>query len=353
MKINEHRSQNISGAKVSGRLKDVLGVFDKITLNSAEKPDLSIYGRIDFSPSHGTSVSKPGADRWILDGMIEAGHGSGTTPSPGSSHNNPCNGHPHGTPPCHTPGSTGHIPGSVPGVYNRQFNDVMDVLNNISYQSNNMNTGLSYAGNNINASKEELKSTYGTIEEVKNDTGEKDSSPEGDKLDAKMTSVEYKLQEGDRYIDSARNDFNAVRSCLNDASNRIDYLKSQLQSAGPYQQVISYLDQAKQNINNSLSNASSVDYDLHYVDGYMNSAAGEVGYARSYIRAIKGDYDGNDVSSDAYSVETYVSSAERSLDNANSELSGTTGSYLPSLSSGIEQAISSLKYAQSIYNSIR
>ncbi len=350
MKINEHRGQNISLPKISGRLKDVLGVFDKITINSGSEPDLPVYGKVDFNGSHRkTGVTKPEVNRWILDGMEEAGHGSGPSPSPGSSHHNPCQGHHPGVP----PGPSGHIPGAVPHVYSQQFNDVMNVLNNISYQGNSMNSKLSYTGNDINTSKNELVSTHNTIEEVKNDTEETDVSSKGQELDSKMTSVEYKLQEGDRYIDSATNDFSSVKSYLNDASNRIDYLRGQLQSAGPYQQVIAYLEQAKQHINSPLSNTNSVEWDLYNTDSYMKSAAGDIGYARSYIRTIKGDYDGNSVSSEGYSVQSYVESAERALDSASIELSGTTGSYLPSLKSELDQAVSSLRYAQNLYNSIR
>jgi hypothetical protein len=342
MKINENRSQNISGAKISGRLKDVLEVFDKITINSVPEPALSIYGKADSSNGKTGEMPKPLSHRWILDGMIEAGHGSGTTPSPGNSHNTPS----------HTPGTIGHISGSVPYVYNQQFNDVMNILNNISYQGNSMRGKLSYTGNDINTSKEELKSAHDTIEEVKNDTEETDVSSKGFDLDRKMTGVEYKLQEGDRYIDSAANDFSTVKSYLNDASGRIDSLR-RLLPAGPYQQVISYLDQAKNHINNPLSNTSSVEWDLYNTDSYMKSAAGDIGYARSYIRTIEGDYAGNSVSSEGYSVESYVNSADNALDSAKSELSGTTDSYLPSLRSEVDQAISSLKYAQSLYNSIR
>ncbi|MEQ8192423.1 MAG: hypothetical protein ABRQ39_30940, partial [Candidatus Eremiobacterota bacterium] len=65
MKINEHRGQNISLPKISGRLKDVLGVFDKITINSGSEPDLPVYGKIDFNGSHGkTGVTKPEVNRW-------------------------------------------------------------------------------------------------------------------------------------------------------------------------------------------------------------------------------------------------------------------------------------------------
>ncbi len=350
MKINEHKGQNISLPKISGRLKDVLGVFDKITINSGSEPDLSVYGKVDFNGSHGkTGMANPEVNRWILDGMEEAGHGSGPSPSPGSSHHNPCQGHHPGIP----PGTSGHIPGAVPYVYNQQFNDVMNVLNNISYQGNSMSSKLSHTGNNINTSKNELAGAHNTIEEVKNDTEETDVSSKGQELDSKMTSVEYKLQEGDRYIDSATNDFNSVKSYLNDASNRIDYLRGQLQAAGPYQQVIAYLDQAKQYINSPLSNMSSIDWDLYNTDNYMKSAAGEIGYARSYISTIKGDYEGNNVSSEGVSVQYYVENAERALDNANSELAGTTGTYLPSLKSEIDRAINSLMYARNLYNSIR
>lgn len=350
MKINEYRGQNTSLPKISGRLKDVLGVFDKITINSASEPDLSVYGKVDFNGSHGKiGVTNPEVNRWILDGMEEAGHGSGPSPSPGSSHHNPCQGHNPGIP----PGPSGHIPGAVPHAYSQQFNDVMNVLNNISYQGNSMSSKLSYAGNDISASKNELVSTHNTIEEVKNDTGETDVSSKGQELASKMTSVEYKLQEGDRYIDSATNDFSTVKSYLNDALNRIDYLRSQLQSAGPYQQVVAYLDQAKQHINNPLANAGTVEWDLYNTDSYMKRAGDEIGYTGSYISTIKGDYEGTSVSSEGVSVQYYVENAERALDNANSELAGTTGSYLPSLRSEIEQAISSLRYAQNMYNSIR
>jgi hypothetical protein len=54
-------------------LKDVLGVFDKITINSASEPDLSVYGKVDFNGSHGKiGVTNPEVNRWILDGMEEA-----------------------------------------------------------------------------------------------------------------------------------------------------------------------------------------------------------------------------------------------------------------------------------------
>lgn len=353
MKINENRSQNISVAKISGRLKDVLGVFDKITINAGAEPALSVYGKVDFNSSHGkTGVPKPESQRWILDGMIEAGHGSGTTPSHGNSHNNPCQGH-DGNHPGYIPPTGGHVPGAVPNVYNQQFNDVMNVLNNISYTGNSMINNLSYTGNNINSARDVLKATHNTIEEIKSDTGEKDSSSKGYDLDYKMLDVESKLQQGDIYIDSAANALDSVKSYLNDASGRIDDLRNRLLSAGPYQQVVSYLDQAKNHINNPISNTSSTGWDLYYVDGYMKSAAGDIGYAKSYISTIEKDYDGNDVSSEGSSVESYVNSAESELDSASGKLSGTTGSYLPSLRSEIEQAISNLKYAQNLYNSIK
>jgi len=201
------------------------------------------------------------------------------------------------------------------------LDEVLAMLGNVRVDVRVTGDDVRYAHFNVRRTSGDLTRMDWPLRRAEQDTARVDSSREGRDLDFILWSTRNSLRDSDLSVQRAAADTSRVGAGLNNASERLSRLTSEL-SRDPqkYADVLPVLSQAASFLQRATESGGGLRDHLSSGSGKIDDAEGALIFVDQYISDIKFDRPGVDVSPSARELRISVDQADRKLGDAGEQL---------------------------------
>jgi len=196
---------------------------------------------------------------------------------------------------------------------------VLNDLGNARQVLNSVSTQVDYAGFNIKRTRQDLFRMDYPLANAERDTGDVDSSGEGQQLDFKLWGARNSLSDTERSGREAAMGGEKLHERLDLASQKLRSLRAEL-AKGASAELLSLADQATMQLGSATGSSGLVAEYLVAGTGFVDNAGSQLRGADAYVSDIKYDMVGSDVSGAAKSLRKVVDQAGWKLNDAGEQI---------------------------------